>query len=347
MLPKAEELAYGRWPEILKAAGVDSSFLNGKNGPCPFCPDAGRDRFRFQDKNGGRWVCAQCTESQWSGGFQFLMKHMGYHSFNEAADHVRDFFGIKAGADDENTKRVIERLKRQPVRRDSEIDVQAGVERMQRLWNESRVITCGDPVDRYLRRRVPSLGLIPGDIHYHPQLGYWEAPETLNGKPVFIGNFPAMVVRGLDAAGNLVQIHKTYLTPEGQKAPVDHAKKTDRGIGANSFALRLGVPTGDTLAVCEGIETALAAWQMDETVPVWPCHCSSVLANFQMPVELQGQIRRVIIYADADELKNGRRAGSEAAAKLASNLRQERIRSLIVRPAKTGKDFADLAVETA
>lgn len=38
--------------------------------------------------------------------------------------------------------------------------------------------------------------------------------------------------------------------------------------------------------------------------------------------------------ADSDEMKQGKKAGSVAAAALASKLRQERVRSMIVRPAK-------------
>src|SRR5215467_14624886 len=53
------ERARGRWREILPLFGIDSRFLKNKHGPCPLC--GGKDRFRFDDKNGeGTYYCNQC-----------------------------------------------------------------------------------------------------------------------------------------------------------------------------------------------------------------------------------------------------------------------------------------------
>lgn len=338
MLPNAEDLAHGYWPEILIRAGVDPAFFTGKQGPCPFC--GGNDRYIFQNKNGGRYLCRNCTQAKYKNGFDFLMRHMGYTEFRQAADYVRDYFGITPEA--ANETRVVLRPARVAEQVDRQIDVVAATCKMQKVWDESKAVTLDDPVYRYLKHRVPGLRDIPAEIQYHPELAYWNPPETLNGRPVFVGKFPAMVVRGFDASGTLVQIHKTYLSNDGEKAPVDHPKKTDRGVGSNSFALRMGWPQGDTLGVGEGIETALAATLLRDGVPVWPCHSSTIMANFTVPQELKQQVRRVIIFADSDEIKNGHKAGSEAAAKLAQKLRGEGVRSLIVRPARVGADIADL-----
>lgn len=334
-LPNAEDLAYGRWPEILAAAGVDRSYLTGKNGPCPFC--AGKDRYRFQVRNGGRYVCSKCTDAEWRDGFDFLMRHMAYQSFRQAADHVREHFSIMQG---ESMANVVPRSKRiADAKQMDEAKVKRALARMTALWSEGRPVTSGDPVDRYLRNRVPGLVQVPSDIRFHPALPYWDAPDTLEGRPTLRGTYPAMVVRGFDAKGNLVQIHKTYLTEDGRKADVPHVKKTDVGVGSNSFALRLGEPTGDSLGVCEGIETGLASMVIRPGLPVWPCHSSSILANFAVPEALRHQVKRVIIFSDSDEMKNGRRAGQEAAALLASRLRQSGVRSLIIRPARVGADM--------
>lgn len=333
-LPNAEDLAYGCWPDILAGAGVDRSFLTGRHGPCPFC--GGTDRYRFQAKSGGRYLCNSCTNGEWRGGFDFLMRHMGYQSFRQAADHVREHFNITPGS----AVSVVPRPQRLPqARQQDQENVSRARVRMEGVWNASRPVTPGDAVDRYLRSRVPGLPEVPRDIRFHPALAYWEAPETLSGKPRLLGTYPAMVVRGFDAQGELVQVHKTYLTEDGWKADVPHPKKTDVGVGCNSFALRLGQPTGDSLGVCEGIETALASMVIRPGLPVWPCHSSSILANFAVPEDLRHQVKRVIIFSDSDEMKNGRRAGQEAAALLASRLRQQGIRSLIIRPARVGTDM--------
>src|SRR5271166_4393116 len=53
------ERACGRWREILPALGVGPKFLINKHGPCPIC--GGKDRFRFDDKDGtGSYYCNQC-----------------------------------------------------------------------------------------------------------------------------------------------------------------------------------------------------------------------------------------------------------------------------------------------
>jgi putative DNA primase/helicase len=51
--------ARGRWKEILAQFGIDPKFLTNRHGPCPLC--RGKDRFRFDDKDGsGSYFCNQC-----------------------------------------------------------------------------------------------------------------------------------------------------------------------------------------------------------------------------------------------------------------------------------------------
>lgn len=338
MLVKAEDLAYGHWPNILQAAGVDGSYFGKRSGPCPFC--GGRDRYIWQDKNGGRYLCRSCTAEgdgpKYRGGMDFLMRHLGV-DFRTAADYVRKHFNRDGGCG----VQPIARPSREEEAKAARHDHDKALARMTATWNATREVTPGSPVDLYLRRRIPALQHIPAEIRVHPGLEYYDPPAAGTDRFVLVGRYPAMVVRGFNADGDLVQIHKTYLTPEGHKAPVTNPKKTDRGIGSNSFALRLGDPEGDTLGVCEGIETGLAARILDG-LTVWPCHSSGILANFVLPSHLRGKVKKMVIYADSDELKRGKKAGSEAAAALATRNRQERLRTVIVRPARVGLDMVDL-----
>ncbi|MEQ9642507.1 MAG: primase-helicase zinc-binding domain-containing protein [Alphaproteobacteria bacterium] len=51
--------ARGRWPTILPRLGIAASFLVNRHGPCPLC--GGRDRFRFDDRDGsGSYYCNRC-----------------------------------------------------------------------------------------------------------------------------------------------------------------------------------------------------------------------------------------------------------------------------------------------
>lgn len=333
MLIKAEDIAYGRWGEILTSAGVDASYLrNGKQGPCPFC--GGTDRYRWTEKNGGLYICNHCTDGKYKNGFDFLMRHLGI-TFREAAQHVRDHFNISNGT--QGAQAYKELAAKQPVAH-YKPDPEKALARMRSQWDEAHPVTEGDAVDLYLRRRVPGLEAMPLEIRTHPALPYWQAPESPMERPTLLGTFPAMLVRGFDADDNLVQLHKTYLTPAGEKARVPHVKKTDVGVGSNSFALRLGTPA-DVLGVSEGIETALAS-SLLRGVPVWACHSASILANFVLPKSMS--VRKLIIFADSDVKKQGRRAGEQAASHLADRARRAGLRTLIMRPAQVGVDFADM-----
>ena len=66
--------ARGRWPEIISALGVGSSYLKNKHGPCPCC--GGKNRYRFDDKDGsGSYFCNQCGPGS---GLMLLRKLRGW-----------------------------------------------------------------------------------------------------------------------------------------------------------------------------------------------------------------------------------------------------------------------------
>ena len=345
MNDKAEELARDRWPEILQACGMAEAFFSGRHGPCPFC--GGTDRYRWSGKYGGVWLCTMCPESsgKWSSGFAMLMKHMGYARFQQAADHVRRHCGSRAAqpgpqrrtggasADGDSASRA------------------RNLRRMQALWDAARPITPGDPADRYLRRRVPGLEVQPLMLRLHPALAYWLPPTSAAAAPRLLGRYPALLAKAFDAPGRFVQLHKTYLTPQGEKAAVPSVKKMERGVGAKAFYVPLLPLTGDTLGLAEGIESALAA-AMLHGHPVWPCLSGPSLAAVELPVHLRPQLQRIVIFADHDLPKpvparagqvhpQWRCAGSHYAGQAAQRLRDAGLRVLVVQPARRGEDMAD------
>lgn len=345
MSDKAEDLAFGRWPDILTARGMDSAFFSGRNGPCPFC--GGKDRYRWtQKKYGGVWVCsAGCTGGKYASGFAMLMRHMGFTTFREAADDVRDYFGCNPSVE------PIPRLQRLAMSNEMTPErIQRNRARMLKFWNEACEVTYGDPVDKYMQNRVRGMDFMPKCIRFHPALQYWMPGKSANDRPVLLGEYPAMLAYAQGPTGELVQLHKTYLTADGQKADVPVAKKTDLGVGVNSFAVRMMEMRGDTLGVCEGIETGWAS-AMLKNIPIWPCLNGPALAAFEVPGDLSAQVRTLIIFADSDELKPSgstqsggtkwKRAGSEYADKLAERSRARNLRTMIVRPAKVGHDMAN------
>lgn len=92
--------AQGHWREILTANGIN--LQSGRHhGPCPICM-AGKDRFRFDDKEGrGTFICNQCgagdgldlykqaTAQSMGEAIRSLASYLGLSGPMSAADHAR------------------------------------------------------------------------------------------------------------------------------------------------------------------------------------------------------------------------------------------------------------------
>ena len=92
--------ASGRWREILEAlAGLRAEQLSNRHQPCPAC--GGRDRFRFDDRDGsGSWFCNQCGGKDHLGGggtgIDLLMRVRRW-SFRQACEEVERHLGLEQG----------------------------------------------------------------------------------------------------------------------------------------------------------------------------------------------------------------------------------------------------------
>jgi hypothetical protein len=77
--------ACGRWRDILSGLGLNLPSTATQHGPCPAC--GGKDRFRFDDRNGrGTWFCNQCTP-QAGDGFA-LIQNVRNCDFHRALELV-------------------------------------------------------------------------------------------------------------------------------------------------------------------------------------------------------------------------------------------------------------------
>ena len=82
--------AQGRWPFVLESLGVSAECLRDKHGPCPSC--GGKDRFRFDDKEGrGTFICNQCGPGD---GFGLLERVHGWDSAT-CLHKVADLLNVK------------------------------------------------------------------------------------------------------------------------------------------------------------------------------------------------------------------------------------------------------------
>src|SRR5262245_23915593 len=131
---------------------------------------------------------------------------------------------------------------------------------LERVGREARTVTPTDPVARYLERRGLWQEPLPEVVRYHPHLAYRheDAHRTFH---------PALVATVHAPHGEVVTLHRIYLSNSGAKADVPIVKKSmPTPSTVTGAAVRLDTPT-ETLAVSEGIETALAV-RLTAQIPV-------------------------------------------------------------------------------
>lgn len=195
-------------------------------------------------------------------------------------------------------------------------DEQKRIQAACRIWRESRPAP-GTLVETYLRSRGITIEP-PASLHYHPALKH---PSGVR--------LPAMLAAVEDRDGRLIGVHRTWLSPDGRKASVEPVKAALGPIAGGAVRL---TPTGETLCIAEGIETALSVMQATG-VPTWAALGTSNLVR----VELPAIVREIIICADADRNGSGERAAQVAAQGFLRDGRRVRI----ARPPAGAKDFND------
>lgn len=306
--------AQGRWADILAALAPQlrpALEKVGRHVPCPV--HGGKDGFRvFKDvDHTGGSICNTCGSNP--DGFATLMWANDW-SFPVALGAVAGYLrvGNTAAAprsDGERGGDVNDRLRAA----------------LNRVWRESVPMHDRDaePARLYLARR----GILihpPEALRFHRALPYYDGDEM-------IGEFPAVVAMVTGADGNPVTIHRTYLTPDGRKAPVDSPKKLmsypkDRRLMGGAIRL---ARVDRVLAVAEGIETALAV--MEATgLPVWCAVNAHLLANLEPPASVE----RVLVFADKDRPteQHPKGHGQEAAKQLVQRLWESGIKASAIVP---------------
>jgi hypothetical protein len=176
-----------------------------------------------------------------------------------------------------------------------------------RTWGRATVIQAQSPVGTYLQNRGLDLTDYPSSLRMSV-LPYYDGD-------VERGRFQVMLGAVTDKDDKLVALHRTFITNEGRKAPVENPKKLTRAsatIAGASIKLRPPeVIEGKlTVGVAEGIETALACW-LGSQVPTWSCVSANGIKTFNWPPTLE----RLVIFADNDLSGVGQAAANELAAR--------------------------------
>lgn len=316
-------IAQGRWDQILGSL-VGSIMIDAiergsqRHSPCPI--HGGTKPFRvFEDfdVNGG-CICSQC--GAFSDGFSFLQELYGWSSA-EALNQVAAQLGVSS----KEEIRAVPKLRVINPKKITPEEIETRRLKIQALWHDavSPEESGAAPMFRYFNNRgLTDLNYISPMLKMAMAHGYYE-----DGK--FVANYSAIVAPLLNPEGLCVAIHRTYITYEGFKAPVESPKKLfTKGVDLQGSAIRLFNPS-ETLGVCEGIETAMAVYHLTK-MPVWACVSAALLKNVQIP----SGVKKVVIWADKD--LSG--TGQDAADHLAKRLKQQGLEVQIRLPAAPLED---------
>lgn len=150
---------------------IEHSYLRNKHGSCPVC--GGKDRFRFDDKEGrGTFYCNKCG----SGTGIKLLQNFHNWNFLEAINIVAKILGISCEQDYiSKPVGISDYLKKttnspQP---EQQKDTNTRCESLNKIWNQAKPIKFRDPVDLYLKARGITLSEFPAVLRFHPQLPYY------------------------------------------------------------------------------------------------------------------------------------------------------------------------------
>lgn len=193
------------------------------------------------------------------------------------------------------------------------------------LWDQASPLELQNPgqypLTEYLRSRGidPSVLTAHDDIRFHPKTPCFEQGKTEYR--------PAMIAAVRTADGELVTLHKTFLSEEGRKAAIEVPKRISvlpEGRSLNGCAIHVG-RAGKVLGLAEGIETALSVTTATG-ITCWPC----ISANCLKTVVIPKGVETVLIFADKDRS----RTGEVAAEALCERLRSEGFKTRIYCPSQ-------------
>lgn len=311
--------AVGNWPIIFRELlGIEGRIIErpGRvHGPCPLC--GGEDRFQFfkdAHRTGGSH-CRGCGAKP--DGFELVRQNLSL-SFIDAVREVARVLNCEA---------PLHRHRAKPtpppaVKISDERENRRLRAKLKKTWQQSLPgwHPKAEPMRRYLANRGLHVPQLPATLRFHPSM---LSVDTETGE--IEGRFPTMLALVVDRNGDPVTLHRTYLTPEGYKAPVASAKKLmaypdDREVSGGAIHLS---GTGPVLNVAEGIETAFAVQELVGG-SIWATANASLMAN----LEIGEPVRALWVWSDLDRSGDGQ----SSAHKLVRRARERGLQATAVVP---------------
>lgn len=328
---ETRDAAQGHWREILGALGIDVPLAHNKHCACPGC--GGTDRFRFDDKSGrGTFICSAGGGEPVAGDGFRLLNHVKGWPFMEAARRVAEVMGIDPQTAEEFKPTLSAQISRRHTQvtrmLQAEQEAQEKQARARKSLHETLAgcvpISKNPAVWKYLNavRGIESKYLDAAqDLLAHPALPYFfKAGKTARSQNM--GSYPALIAVCRSISGDVVTLHRTYISPDGQKlALADPAgtggtldtRKLMTPVDDRRYRIALYQPMNGRIGIAEGIESALSAAILNDL----PCESaidSGKLIHYAPPPS----VHTLFVFADDDP------AGRHGAETLQARLALER-----------------------
>ncbi len=318
--------AQGRWIDILSQLasselGKSVTNYNGNYSTSSrdYCPVHGGKSgeaftlFKDAEMTGGG-VCNSCGTQ--SNGFSLLMWIHDW-DFRECLERVADCLNIDSSSNapvqsirkkyspPPLTKKEIEGSKKLAAKRDQIINECVPIIH----WSAKAA-------HRYFARRgLDDLKLLGKEVKFHKGLKSWRRCKETN-KFIDEGVFPCIVSIIRSNKGEVMNVHRTYITEDGFKAPIHSPRKLGSAIATHQISgggIQIN-PASDVMAVAEGLETTLA---VKTAYPDMTVHCTinaTLMKNWLPPVG----VKKVFIFADLDKSNTGEVAAQTLYDKLSA-----------------------------
>ncbi len=279
------------------------------------------------------------------GLVKYVLRH---NDLSETRAWCLSWLGWASGIDRDTLEksRAVASVHAKKVRKEEREAAEVNARKAFGWWLKGEKKLAGTPVDLYLASRGIDLGrlaALPGAIRYLPNATHLSirGDESL---------WPCMIVAMCNGQGSVVAVHRTWLTPDGKKAPVLPVKKIWPGFKGCVIRLAKGesgkspeqaarqeLPPAP-LILTEGIEDGLSLSLACPQYRVWAAGTLGNMAN----IPKHPCISSVTIAADND-------FKPQAKAAFAGVLNDLKRRDFSVKVARAwdGKDANDLLLKGA
>lgn len=270
----------GAWRQTLEGYGCQ--LPSGRNhGPCPVC--GGKDRFRFDDKDGrGTWFCGQC-DPQSGGGLLLLSRYLG----KPTVEVAKELLG-------QDMPRTVA-----PVRKHSATDEQMREEMRKRAKRGAEML-----MEQSMMSGHPYMDAkgLTGEWPVNSQIMMGADNERIEPG--------ALLLVPVYKNGELVNVQK--ITADGKKRPIYG--------GDMSGVCHIIKGPGKTIAVVEGFATGVTVNRMTNAT-TYVAFNTGNLAAIAAQARAEHPDSTLIIFADNDEhgagLKYAEEASIQSGAKIA------------------------------